>query len=218
MSVIPQLLPIEINLDKRRIEILKNVVKMLTNRKLLKEENLSDNIKKITSIDSDDSLYNIKLDYPEIYYPKNEHTKTMFIKFINQKITGVTKTSIIGEFLISKKDHPKLVIVNSIATKAYEQVTHDYLHTEVFLEKDLMIDIVSHISVPKHELLDQETSKQVFDEYNTKKREMPKIYLSDPISHYYNAKIGQIFSITRPSEVSCLAPYYRLVIKGTVAK
>ena len=84
MSVIPQLLPIEINLDKRRVEILKNVVKMLTNRKLLKPENMEDNIKKIISIDSDDSVYHIKLDNPEIYYPKNDHTKIMYIKFINQ--------------------------------------------------------------------------------------------------------------------------------------
>ena len=57
-----------------------------------------------------------------------------------------------------------------------------------------------------------EESKEILDEYMSKKREFPKIYISDPISKYYNAKKFQIFKITRPSETSGLAPYYRIVV------
>ena len=218
MSVIPQLLPIEINQDKRRAEVLVNIVKMLTNRKLLNKENLESNIKKILSITSDDMIYSIKLDNPEIYYSKDEASKTFYIKFYNQKISGITKTSPVGEFLVSKKDNPKIVVVNSITAKVYDTIRNEYKYSEVFLEKDLMIDLVNHISVPKHELLSKEDSKALLDSYNVKKREMPKMYISDPVSRYYNAQVGQIFTITRPSEVSCLAPYHRLVIKGSIAK
>jgi len=82
------------------------------------------------------------------------------------------------------------------------------------MEKKLMIDIVSHISVPKHELLSLDDSKKVLEEYMVKKREMPKIYSGDPVSKYYNAKPNQIFRIIRPSETAGLGISYRLVVKG----
>lgn len=216
MSVTPQLLPLEINSEKKRKIVLENVIRMLTNRKLLNENNIQDNIKKIISIDSDDLVYTIKLDYPEIYYPKNDFTKNMYIKLLPQKVTGVSKSSNVGEFITLHKNHPKILIVNSITSTAHDTIRNDYSYSEVFLEKDLMIDKVQHISVPQHDLLSDDNSKKVLEEYLVKKREMPKIFVSDPISKYYNARIGQIFKITRPSETSALAPYHRLVIKGNI--
>ena len=205
MSVIPQLLPLEINSEKKRKIILENVIRMLTNRKLLSESNLEDNIKKIISTDSDDMVYSIKFDSPDIYYPKSDFTKVMYVKLLPQKVTGVSKSSNVGEFITQHKNHPKILIVNSITTTAHDAIRSDYPFSEV-----------RHISVPHHELLSDELSKRVLDEYLVKKREMPKIFVTDPIARYFNAKIGQIFKITRPSETSGLAPYHRLVIKGNI--
>lgn len=215
-SVIPQLLPLEFNSEKKRKTVLENVIKMLTNRKLLNASDLEKNIKKILSIDSDDLLYTIQLDHPEIYYPQSNDTKIMYIKLLPQKITGISKSSNMGEFILSHKNNPKIIIVNSITATARDNVYNDFLYSEVFLEENLMINAVDHISVPKHELLSEEDSKKVLDEYLVKKRNMPKIYDSDAMSRYFNAKIGQIFRITRPSETSGLAPYHRLVTKGNV--
>ena len=216
MSVIPQLLPLEFTSEKKRKIVLENVIRMLTNRKLLDEKNLDDNIKKIQSIDSDDLVYTIKLDYPEIYYPNSDSTKNMYVKLLSQKVTGVSKSSNIGEFITIHKNHPKILVVTSITTTANDTIRNDYPFSEVFLEKDLMIDKVKHISVPHHELLSDEDTKKVLDEYLVKKREMPKMFVTDPIARYYNAKVGQIFKITRPSETSGLAPYHRLVVKGNI--
>ncbi len=216
MSIIPQLLPLEINSEKKRKILLENVVRMLTNRHLLDENKLENNISKIISSNSDDMLYTINLDHPELYYPKLDSTKNMYVKLLLQKVSGVSKTSNIGEFLNQHKNHPKIIIVSSITTTASDVIRNDYPFSEVFLEKDLMIDKVRHISVPEHELLSEEDTKKVLEEYMIKKREMPKIFISDPISRYYNAKVNQIFKITRPSETSGLAPYHRLVIKGNI--
>lgn len=216
MSVIPQLLPLEINSEKKRKIILENLIRMLTNRKLLNEDNLENNIKKIISTDSDDMVYSIKLDYPDIYYPKSDSAKIMYVKLLSQKVTGVSKSSNVGEFVTQYKNFPKMLIVNSITTAAHDAIRSNYPHSEVFLEKDLMIDKVRHISVPHHELLSDELSKKVLEEYLVKKREMPKIFITDPIAKYFNAKVGQIFKITRPSETSGLAPYHRLVVKGNI--
>lgn len=215
-SVIPQLLPLEVNSEKKRKLVLENVIKMLTNRKLLNSVDLEKNIKKILSIESDELLYTIQLDHPELYYPLSEDSKIMFIKILPQKITGISKASNIGEFILSHKNSPKIIIVNSITANAKDNVYNDFQYSEVFLERDLMINVVDHVSVPHHELLSDSDTKKVLEEYLVKKKNMPKIYVNDAISRYFNAKVGQIFRIIRPSETSGLAPYHRLVIKGNV--
>jgi DNA-directed RNA polymerase subunit H (RpoH/RPB5) len=211
----PQLLPIQKNRDKEREDILTNVIKMLTNRGLLKKSDLNENISKITESIRETDEYKITLDYPERYY-ENEN-KTFIVKIINQKIAGVSKTSIIGEFLYENKNSPKIVVVNSITSKALNQIETEFKNTEVFLERELMIDLVSHVAVPKHELLTDKDAEQVLQEYETKKREMPKIFITDPVAKYFNARLGQIFRIIRSSETSGQSAYYRLVIKGTIA-
>jgi DNA-directed RNA polymerase, subunit H, RpoH/RPB5 len=210
-----QLLPIEKNYESRLRTILTNIVKMLTERNLLKLENLDKNTKKITSIKTDDNIYRINLDLPENHvYGKNNNE--MIIRIINQKIKNYSKTSTIAEFINQFKNHPKIIVVLSISTKIRQLIQNDKTSpfTEIFLEKELLINIVDHVSVPKHIVLSAEMSKKVLEDYHIKKKEIPKILLNDPISRYYNVKPGQIFKIIRPSETTCTAPYYRMVVKG----
>ena len=213
MSVIPQLLPLELNAEKRKKEVLTNIIKMLTNRKLLNASNLNDNIKMILTQDSDDNIYKIKLDNPEIYYDKSIEPY-FYIKLLNQKITGISKTSNIGDFIYSKKNTPKLIIVTGITNKTLMQLKLDFPNSEIFTEAELMIDLVSHVAVPKHEMLNEEETQIFLKDYLLKKREIPKIFISDPVSKYFNAKVGQVFRIIRPSEVAGHSIYYRIVIRG----
>jgi DNA-directed RNA polymerase subunit H (RpoH/RPB5) len=215
MSVIPQLLPLELNAEKRKKEVLTNIVKMLTNRKLLNTSNLNDNIKVLLSQDSDDNVYKIKLDNPEVYYDKSVEPY-FYIKILNQKITGISKSSNIGDFIYSKKNTPKLIIVTGITNKALQQLKEDFPNSEIFTEAELMIDLVSHVAVPKHEMLNEEETQIFLKDYLLKKREIPKMFITDPVSKYFNAKVGQVFRIIRPSEVSGQSIYYRIVIRGNV--
>ena len=80
-----------------------------------------------------------------------------------------------------------------------------------------MIDLVSHVAVPKHEMLNEEETQIFLKDYILKKREIPKMFISDPVSKYFNAKVGQVFRIIRPSEVSGQSIYYRIVIKGNIS-
>lgn len=212
---ISQLFSLEINSEKKSQIILENIIRMLTNRNLLNEDKLDENIKNIIKLHPDDQVYPIKLDNPSIYYPVSDSTKIMYVKLLMQKITGVSKTSVVGEFINQYKLYPKIIVVTSITGYANVIITTEYPFSEIFLEKDLMIDKVRHISVPKHILLSEEEGKKVFDEYFLKKKQIPRIFSDDPQTKYFNAKIGRIFTIIRPSLTSGLAPYHRIVVKGT---
>ncbi len=215
MSVIPQLLPLEINSEKKKKEVLSNIVKMLTNRKLLDKNNLDKNISSLIQQESDNDVYKIKLDYPEVYYDKSTEN-TYYIKLLNQKVSSIAKSSNIGDFVYDKKNAPKLIVVSGITNKAHQQLQEDFKYIEVFTEQELMIDLVSHIAVPKHEMLNEEETQIFLKEYLLKKREIPKMFISDPVSKYFNAKVGQVFRIIRPSEVTAQSIYYRMVIKGSI--
>jgi DNA-directed RNA polymerase subunit H len=214
MSVIPQLLPLELNSEERKKKVLGNIIKMLTNRKLLKTENLKDNIKNLIEQDSDNEIYKIKLDNPEVYYDKSAGN-TYYVKLLHQKITGVSKNSNIGDFIYSIKNAPKLIVASGVTNKALQQLQEEFPNSEVFTEPELMIDLVSHVAVPKHEVLSEEETKIFLQDYILKKRQLPEMFISDPVSKYFNAKVGQVFRIIRPSEVSAESIYYRIVIPGS---
>jgi len=214
-QVLPLLLPIEKNSESQKNTILTNLIKMLTERKLLNLSKQEQHIKKVTSSQPDDQIYKIPLDYGEKYYGKD--INFMAVRLINQRITSLSKSSGVSDFLNVYKSQPKIIVVAGINPKIQYMVRVDtatYPNTEIFLERELLINIIDHVSQPKFALLNDEETKDVLDSYHAKRREMPKMLLNDPISQYYNAKQGQLFRIVRPSETAGEAVTYRLVIKG----
>jgi DNA-directed RNA polymerase subunit H (RpoH/RPB5) len=193
--------------------LLINTIKMLTERGFLKKEQLDSNIKKTLSIKNDDNMYTINLD--KLYGTSKQ--KGFLVKIISQKITGINKSYGANEFLNTYAEHPKLIIVIDIGTKVSQQIIKSFPNTEIFLQDELMINVIDHEIVPLHIPLTEVEAAEVLTAYNVTKKEMPKIFSTDPISRYYGMQPGQIFKIIRPSNRSGLCPTYRLVIKGSVA-
>lgn len=214
MTTRPDLVPIEMNKSRIHSEVLTNIIKMLTNRGLLDKDKLEDNITKLVTKISDIQEYVVHLDNPEKYYSPN--TKQIYIKIIKQKIKGISKQSPLGEFLSKYKSSPKIVVVENITQKAHSTAVSDYPFTEIFEEFSLMIDIYSHMAVPVHELLSEEESQKVLEEYMVKKREMPRILSDDAMVRYFNAPIDRLFRIIRTSETSSQSIYYRRVVPGLI--
>jgi DNA-directed RNA polymerase subunit H len=219
MASLSQLLPIEVSYEKQKEMIITNIVKMLMERNVLnKRTDFNKYIENVIFSLKDNDTFDIKVDNPEEAGNNIYH----IILLMDQKITTVTKTSIIGEHLYDKgerktKDH-KIIIVEDISPRARQAIQLNFPTIEVFLRKEQMFNIVDSIYVPKHSLLSQEESDQVLKEFGLQKKDMPKILTTDPIVLYFHAKIGQIFRIIRPSETAGYATYYRLVVKSTVAE
>lgn len=216
MSQVSQLLSLEKNNKVIIHTIIENIVRMLTNRNLLDKSNLDKNIEKITLMDPEDQIYKIELDEQYLYYPKNDDTKYLYVKLLMQKITGISKSSNIIDFLRKYEKNPKIIVATGITNSAETTIRSQYPYTEVFLDTQLMFDLVSNVTIPLHILLSEDESKKVLEEYLLKKVQMPKIFTSDPVNKYYNGKIGNMFKIIRNSETSGLSVYYRLVVPGNI--
>lgn len=197
-------------IEKSNDEILKtiltNIIKMLTNRGLLDENKLSDNIKNIVNNISKDMSINIKL-----------IDNTSFgIKINLQKITGINKSPDINNFLLQNKDIPKLIVVEEISKKASQHIYLRYPKSEIFLKDELMINLVDNPIVPKHIVLNKNEKLEFFNSYRLKKENLPEILSGDPVAKYYNMKPGDVCKIIRDSEKSGFAVAYRYVKKGSI--
>lgn len=199
---------VEKNAEEIRSTVLTNIVKMLYERKLIKKENITNKINELIKTQSDENIYNIIVDFPE-----NNDAK-IIIKLINQKITAISKQSIISDFLIKYKDNNKIIIVKNISTKPYQYILNNYNNAEIFLEENLLINLVDHVFVSKYEKLKEKSDEYINfgNIYNCKKRNIPKLLFTDPMARYYNLKKGDIVRILRPSEATGYSPSYRIVI------
>lgn len=189
-------------------KILLNLTKMLTERKVLDSKNVDKNFKNLLKQKNEERIFSIKSDM-------NNDTYNIFI--IYGKITTVKKIQGLDAFLAASKGQNRIFIGDNISLKAYKQFMA-YKKSEVFFEYDFLMNIVEHELQPKFELLSEEEKEIKFKEYNIDKRNMSKMFSTDPVARYYAAKAGDIFRIIRPSPFTGMGFHYRIVIETPVSQ
>ena len=212
----PQLILVRKDPEMIRIEILTNLIKMFAERGYINRDNIKTSINKIKKPESTDT-YIINLDKPikpeGTNVDKNFNGKTLAVRIVHQKITGITKIPVIKEFLDNFPLQHKVFIFTSISDKA-KSTLMNVPNTEVFVESFLIINLVEHIDSPRYEVLSEEEIIELQQSYMLQKKEIPKILTSDPVVSYFYLKRGQVIRVIRPSEQSGFAVAYRIVIKG----
>lgn len=181
--------------------ILSNISKMLRDRGFIKNYN--------------DFYNNVKNIGENLEIGVNYESKSYAIKIIYNSITTIKDSSDIENFLDKYSKYHKFIVISSLSKKAYKQF-EEYPLTEVFQEIELLVNVLEHDLQPKFRLLSKQEVENYFKVYDNKKREMPRILDSDPVSRYFGAKIGDIFEIIRPSITAGEAISYRIVVQGSL--
>ncbi|MFA4917163.1 MAG: DNA-directed RNA polymerase subunit H [Syntrophales bacterium] len=73
-------------------------------------------------------------------------------------------------------------------------------------------DIKTHIFVPEHILLSEKEKNAVFEKYGISFKELPKIFINDPVIRDMKLKSGDVLKIVKKSPTAGTAEYYRGVI------
>ena len=195
------------NDDKILKIVLTNLIYMLTERGILKNENVEKNIKNIINDISEEKIFKIK----------SETSNTTYnVMIVNGKISTVNKIIGFDNFINLSNNQNRIFIGNNISQKAFKQFL-EKKNSEVFFEKDLMIDIIKHKYQPKFQLLSDEEKQQKLNDYNIENKFESKMLSTDAIARYFNAKPGDIFRIKRPSTFSGESFHYRLVVESPIS-
>ncbi|TFK40240.1 RNA polymerase [Crucibulum laeve] len=137
----------------------------------------------------------------------------IFVFFSEEKSVGVkTMRKLLG--ILEEKSIQRGIIVfpgnmTPSARKVIVAMAAQY-RLEEFSEADLLVNIVHHTLVPRHDVLTPEEKKVLLEKYRLKETQLPRIQLADPVARYYGLRRGQVVKITRPSETSGRYASYRI--------
>lgn len=193
---------IELNSKEINIEVCINVLKMLHRRKVI------DDFDKTYQLIAGDINQKATIEFK-----LNDNTKCS-IYSINAKLNSIAQGTPLDEYLSNNLDIHKIVILKDAAKKVLKQIQTEYKNTEFFFEHEMLEDIPQKVFIPEHQLLNSDEKLELLSKFN--ENELSSIYDIDIMSRYYNAKIGNIFRIIRPSLSSGTSIFYRRVIHGSL--
>lgn len=180
--------------------IIENVLKMLERRNLIKS--WSDEYIKLSN-DLTKSTFQIQL-----------NDKTNYSIFlVNAKLTSIIRGTPLDDYLSNNIDVHKIIIAQNVAKKVVKQIVGEYKNTEFFFESEMLEDIPSKVFISEHSLLNLEEKAELLDKFS--ETDLARILLTDMMSRYYGAKIGDIFRIIRPSFTSGKNVFYRRVVNSS---
>ena len=178
---------------------------MLIHRKLvdLEYKNIYDVLKKSLESSNDEvAIFN-----------ENVNNKKYVIKFMNKTIQTLKKSPDVQSFVDNYNNDYKFLIVLNMSDKLKKSMS-TYINLEIFTISDVVINVIEHYLQPEFKLLNNEEKDKFNIEYDLKNKDFPRMYNTDPIARYYNAKSGDIFEIKRFSPISGYSVIYRLVVPG----
>ena len=106
------------------------------------------------------------------------------------------------------------MIIKEPSKKTFKQILENYPNSEGFFQYEFMEDVASKDIIPKHVLINSEEKDELLQHIQI--RNLKKIFSTDRMSRYYNAKVGDIFRIERINITSGKGVDYRVVIPGKI--
>ena len=177
--------------------VMENVLKMLERRNLI--ESWQDTYNSIVDDIQTKSIFKI------ILTDKTEYS----IYLVLAKLTSIVQGTPLDEYLSTNIDVHKIIIAKDVAKKVVKQIVSEYKNAEFFFLYDMLEDIPAKIWIPEHHLISSEEREELLKKFS--EYELGHIFLTDMMSRYYGAKIGDIFKIIRPSFTAGYNVYYRRV-------
>jgi DNA-directed RNA polymerase subunit H (RpoH/RPB5) len=191
---------VEYNIKEINLIILENILKMLKRRKLI--DDVENELKKI---DINKSIIEILLNNKNYYN----------VYILSSKIMSIVQGTSLDDFLSNNIDIHKIIIMSrNVGKKVVKQILYEYKNCEFFFDSDMLEDIPSKVFMAKHEIISNEEKEELLSKFSESC--LSHILVTDMMTRYYNAKIGDIMRITRPSITSGKNICYRKVVNGTI--
>lgn len=169
------------------------------------------------------NIYKIKL-LPMLDAKQTEDGKPIYkhyvIKLFREKLTAISKSSGMVDFLSEHKSYHKFLILKGASQKVVNQIT-EYENAELLYEKEMLTNPLEYESQPVYEPFDMDDKEELdkfFQEYFCNRAQLEKMDDDNAVGRFLGLKQGQIVRIIRPSEIAGNAIAYRIVIKHVQIK
>ena len=118
---------------------------------------------------------------------------------------------------LKKNDTLYIVIKDNVNETLINELKHIWERDGIYIIiesiKCLQFNILNHVLVPEHRVMDESEVITIMNKYNiTDKSQFPDISRFDPVSRAIGIRPGQVCHIIRPSKTSITTDYYRICI------
>ena len=154
---------------------------------------------------------------------KQEENKKIYIKYYLAKalrpnnLQEMIDDLFSVEEVLKKKDTLLIVVKDEVNDTLINAIKHIWESEKIFITiipiKRLQFNILNHILVPKHRVLNEAEKIQIKTKYNIiNDNQFPELTRFDPVAQAIGIRPGEVCEIIRPSKTAILAPYYRICI------
>lgn len=155
--------------------------------------------------------------------PDSSESKKIYIRYYLAKTIRPSNISeIIDDLFIltetlKKNDTLYIIIKDDTNETLINELKHIWEKDEIFIIiesiKRLQFNILKHVLVPQHKVMNKEQVREVMIKYNiTNVNQFPNISRFDPVAKAIGIRPGEVCHIIRPSKTSITTDYYRICI------
>jgi DNA-directed RNA polymerase subunit H len=121
------------------------------------------------------------------------------------------------EEILTKEDTLFIIAKDEMNETLTNELIHLFEKDGIFIVvqsiKGLQFNILEHILVPQHRVLNETETIEVMRKYNIKnKTEFPDISRFDPVAQVIGLRPGKVCEITRISKTAITSLYYRVCV------
>ncbi len=119
------------------------------------------------------------------------------------------------EEVLTKNDSLLIVVKDEVNETLTNTLKHIWESEKIYIIlipiKRLQFNILNHILVPKHRVLNEAEKIRIKTKYNIMQdNQFPELSRFDPVAKAIGIRPGEVCEIIRPSKTAILAPYYRI--------
>ena len=151
----------------------------------------------------------------------NDKTKKIYIRFYLAKmIRPANIQEMIDDLfniepILTKDDTLFIIIKDDMNETLINELKHIWETDGIFIVmqsiKRLQFNILDHVLVPEHIVMNEKEVQEVMKKYNiNSKTEFPDISRFDPVAQVIGLRPGQVCRIIRPSKTAITTNYYRV--------
>jgi DNA-directed RNA polymerase subunit H (RpoH/RPB5) len=143
--------------------------------------------------------------------------KKIFVKYCLEGRPNLDK--IVDDFfpsILNTSDDLMLIVKDDLNDSATEFLEHLWSSSGKFLivvsMKRLQYNILKHVLVPAHTILQPDERAALLAEYRIKPQQLPEISRFDPVATLLGMRPGDVCRIERKSKTSMHSKYYRVCV------
>lgn len=203
-----------------------NILKMMTHRKIdvsAYENFTQEELKRMLQQSLLDKSFINPEPGPMDMILKNPNGTSTYVKYRLDKIKTARAIESFIEQIYKTQLNPtdKLILIAhekiNIPGSSFETMLNNFYnqkgyYVQIISIPQLLINIIDHRDVPKHEVMDEKEKQELLEKYGIKATNIPIILRDDAMARYLGLTPGEVVRILRPSPTSGTYVSYRICV------